>query len=657
MKNNHWAIFMILIVLMSIQSVSAQTKYALLFAISNYPAAGGWSALSSNRDVFYITTALQKQGFLANNIQTITESEVTPPGITRALMALIQKAKAGDIAVIHFSTHGEQVEDDNGDETDGLDETIVTYHAIKPELSRDFTKEQAAYFRDDQFGVLIDKLRDKVGSNGDIVVFMDLCHSGSGTRGLAKVRGNEPPFVSVGFDAHRFAAKDASGVFMENISTGTKQEGWGTYVVFSAARASEASFEVTDDANQGMGALTYAICKAFENLDAGITYRSLFSKVQAIVQAKRPGQYPVLEGNGIDRKLFGGKFVQQKPFVEIEKIKGTELTLKSGKLVGLDSGAKVTVYPSGTLDPTKATALASGYVTKAGFYRSIVQLDKKAGIEQEGSAWVFVTETVYIMDPIGVQFISFTDTKSLKENLKELPIITWEGEPELIIVKGSEEDSIKFATTGKLYKTVQHSDPGNTALIEALRRYAQYKFLQGLEFNDPNTNTEVRLVPVLQRKANTAAIDQKIKYGTYVFNEGDTIALWIKNKSSHPVYFNVLDLQPDGIINPVFPNKQLKIYPQDLRIEAGQSKLFQRPFIVIAPPYGMEIFKVFTSKTEIDMEGIVNVRRGEEPAKLSSLEQLVDQSFEIGTRKGRMEKVNTSEGSIYSVLFETRSRK
>src|SRR5215212_6441550 len=210
----------------------AQTKHALIFAIGNYPAKNGWTTISSITDVSFIKTALARQGFEEKNIKVIQDAAATSQGVSGALKNLVNDAnvKAGDIVVIHFSSHGEQVQDDNNDETDGFDETIVTYNAVLPRLSKDFQKDQAEYFRDDQFGNYINQLRSKLGRDGDVVVFMDACHSGTGTRGSAKVRGGQPPFVSKNFDAAKYAKGDTAGVFREKNSARGDEKNLATYV-------------------------------------------------------------------------------------------------------------------------------------------------------------------------------------------------------------------------------------------------------------------------------------------------------------------------------------------------------------------------------------------------------------------------------------------
>ena len=53
------------------------------------------------------------------------------------MLNLREKAfvKSGDIVYLHFSCHGQPVEDLDGDEKDGWDESIVPYDAWKKPIS------------------------------------------------------------------------------------------------------------------------------------------------------------------------------------------------------------------------------------------------------------------------------------------------------------------------------------------------------------------------------------------------------------------------------------------------------------------------------------------------------------------------------------------
>lgn len=156
---------------------------------------------------------------------------------------LIEKAQPGDVVVIYFSSHGEQIEDDNQDEVDGLDECIVPFDATFSSDKSEYKKYAPAYFRDDYLGEKITRLRNKLTRKGDVLVGIDACHSGSGVRGVLKVRGNKAPMVSNSFEQGRARITDTSGVFSDKNSTRLNADA-ATYVVISAAQAQELSVSV-----------------------------------------------------------------------------------------------------------------------------------------------------------------------------------------------------------------------------------------------------------------------------------------------------------------------------------------------------------------------------------------------------------------------------
>jgi metacaspase-1 len=654
-----------LLFVMLFTGVNAQPeKHAIIFAIGDYPKSGGWPQISSGNDIPIIKAALMNQRFPEKNIRIVKDEAATKAGIRKAIEDLIRSVKPDDVVVLHFSSHGEQVADDNGDETDGYDETIVPYDAILPTLSGDYDKDQASYFRDDEFGILINQLRSKLGPKGDVVVFMDACHSGSGTRGIAHVRGGQAPFVPAGYDHTKFQKTDTAGVFKEKEFSVAENAKMATYIVFSAARAEELNYETVDDYGTSLGSLTYAVSKAMSNLDEGTSYRSLFAKVMAIMNSKVPKQNPVLEGNGADRALFGGAFVAQKPYVEINKIAGNLISVKAGLLSGLDVGAKVEVYRSGTNDPSKPEAkkalLATGTVSKSGNFSAEITMDKQLNVKQPAEAWVFITSPVFKINPIPVEVITSqargvsgpmnfnaADALKIKNSLNDFPLAAFKGTPELLLVKGNTLDSVKIASNGYVYKAVTS---GNAAeLKEAIQNYAQYKLLQN-EIKNQDIDFEVILVPVVNDKPDTSLIQTKMIKGAYQFKEGDKVTLWIKNNSSRSVYFNILDMQPDGIINPILPNKAQEIYPRDLKVAGGASIVGFRDYILtIYPPFGVELFKVFVSFNEINMETIATTRGADARGNLNSFEALVKKSF--GASRGAEGSVKVSEGATFNVPF------
>ncbi len=636
--------------------LQAQTKHALVVGIGDYKY---WPDISSSNDVPFIKTTLLKQDFREDNMLILTDSGATKAGIETAFKKLITRVKKGDIVVIHFSSHGEQVEDDNKEETDGLDEAIVSYDAMYPINRENFSTDQVKYFRDDQFGDYIDELRSKLGEQGDVIVFIDACHSGSGTRGSRKVRGGAAPLVSKNYKSSGKAITGKGDVFREDKVL--SEEKLATYVVISAARAGELNTEADNDGTD-MGSLSLAIGKVFEKLSPGTTYRSFFSNLLSFMNEIVPEQHPVIEGTGLDRELFGGRFIEQKPFIEIEAINATILTLKGGSLMGLDSGAKLAVYPSGTNDPATSNPVASGVISMSEPFTSTVTLDTNPGLQQPSAYWVFVTEPVYNIKPLVIKIgnatgdgttIDFSDPEiaGVKSVIKEIPVATTEGSPDLLLLKGIVSDSLKIASNGYLFSTVKATDKKD--LLTQLKRYVQYSFLQQLQIKDRTSKLEIRLVPFINGKADTSKDNQKMVNGIYEFNVNDSLLVWVKNNGDKAIYFNILDMQPDGVINPILPNTRLQppIYPADLKVEAGQEILFDKYKITIAPPYGMEIFKIFVSETEINMEGIAVSAGLKSRGDFTVLEKLVNNSYTIATRGAKIENSGKAEGSTFNLLF------
>lgn len=663
----------------AVGSLSAQKKHALVFAIGDYPESGGWGKISSAQDVGYIKNTLIKQGFPEANVKVVSDSAATKAGIENALKNLIASVDKNDVVVIHFSSHGEQVADNNGDEADGYDETIVSYNAAmftkdaekeafaRGSLTKEsFEKLQVNYFRDDDFGAYIQQLRAKLGKDGDVVVFMDNCHSGTGTRGSAKVRGGKGALKYEGFEP---TLKKGAGeeVFKENTASRGNENELATYVVVSAALASELNYETTGDDNVGMGSLTYAISKVFETLKPGTTYRTFFAKIQAIMNEKVPGQHPVLEGNGLDRGLFGGKFVDQKPYIEIDKINNPlEIVAKAGTFAGLSVGAKVTIYPAGTVDPNNAVALAKGVVTKADNYKSTIKLDKTTKATQPSLLYAFVTEPVFNVKPIVVAFApksrgtaSYTtaETDKIAAALKKLPLVALVGTPDLLIEKGDNEDIIKVASNGYVFSTLPTAADTLT-LKKTIGRYAQYQFLQKLIVRDSTIMAQVKLVPIVNGKPDEKFMAAKFEERPYEFKDGDSVMLWVRNPGKKAVYVNILDMQPDGKVNTFLPNSAQEIYPGDLKIAAGETRTFPNYVIVMGEPYGTEVLKIFVTTKEINLEGLATpaekgtAKRG----ALGALEALVDQSSTTATRGPKVVSVKETDGSVYNLLFRIKEK-
>lgn len=173
---------------------SAQQKRAFLVGISHYDTAltgYQWNNINGVEDVNLLCPLLKKQGFQTT---TVLDEQATYENITHQLSTFIKGTKKGDIVYLHFSTHGQPVEDLNGDEEDGWDEAIVSIDAYK--MYKKGSYEGKNHLLDDQLNDFVKRLRGKIGAKGFLYVVIDACHAGTSSRANDKtVRGTKVGFT------------------------------------------------------------------------------------------------------------------------------------------------------------------------------------------------------------------------------------------------------------------------------------------------------------------------------------------------------------------------------------------------------------------------------------------------------------------------------
>jgi hypothetical protein len=211
---------------------NATEKRALIVAIGTYPTNSGWPNISSANDAILMRTTLQSQDFNAKNITTLADDKATKANIIRSLENLIAQSTVGDAVVFHFSGHGQQIADQNGDELDDYDEALIPYDAQKL-VSAKYHGEN--HLRDDELNRFLFRLREKIGPTGDVLFLLDACHSGTATRGTNDgiiYRGTDVPFGSTAPADRKNPGN--SGIFNEQQnSTYVGQDNLAPFIVIS----------------------------------------------------------------------------------------------------------------------------------------------------------------------------------------------------------------------------------------------------------------------------------------------------------------------------------------------------------------------------------------------------------------------------------------
>ena len=234
----------------------SQRKRAFMVGVSHYDTAltdYQWNNINGVNDIELLSPLLKRQGF---QIVSLVDNQATFDSITKELGHFIKNSKAGDIVYLHFSTHGQPVEDKNGDESDGWDEAIVPIDANKLYSKGEYEGER--HLLDDQLNKYIQQLRRKIGKKGIIYVVIDACHAGTSSR----ANDNNIRGTRVGLSATNKVfkpSKERASHFQ--LSHASKL---ADVLFLEACRADQINSEIKVD-EKWYGALSFHIAKTLQN--------------------------------------------------------------------------------------------------------------------------------------------------------------------------------------------------------------------------------------------------------------------------------------------------------------------------------------------------------------------------------------------------------
>lgn len=247
--------------LMGVQSMNAETKRALLVGVSDYGNTmedpNKWANISGANDIVLLSPLFTEHGY---TVTRLVDYQATHAGITNALAELAKESKKGDTVYIHFSMHGQPFEDLNGDEEDGWDEALIPVDAEM--LYAEGVYEGKNHLLDDELEVYFNDIRSKIGSEGQLVVVLDACHSGTGVRGDNEhIRGTREGFTRSGKDYMPDRTNETNDYF--TIST---TNGQSPITVLEACRSYQVNREVRDvETNTWYGSLSYYIAQSMKD--------------------------------------------------------------------------------------------------------------------------------------------------------------------------------------------------------------------------------------------------------------------------------------------------------------------------------------------------------------------------------------------------------
>ncbi|MFL5494530.1 MAG: caspase domain-containing protein, partial [Gemmatimonadales bacterium] len=637
----------------------SRTKRALLIGIDKYPKLTQLEGCVN--DVQLMRSVLQETfGFLPENITLLADDQAPRDAILAALDKLVDDTGPGDIVVVHYAGHGSQMTDREGDEPDGLDETIMSFDSEgRWGVNRDIT--------DDEIHLRLAKLGAKTSY---ITLIFDSCHSGTITRDAFGVRSRSiepdtrpvselPPSPLSTADRELLSARESG------------PSGWmplaEQYVLLAGCRDEETSYEYRPPEGKGEivhGALTYFLSEELRRATAGMSYRDLFERAAAKVNAANNSQHPQMEGRA-DREIFGITDLEPMPFVRVTVRDGAAVTLGRGAAQGMTVGSTWTVYPQGTKTTEGATPLGRVEIT------SVRAVASDAKVLEEASPGAIVaearaTETVHAYGDLRLK-VQVVGPAAFEASLaafrKEL-----EGSPLLQVVepeapasarvyivppraKAADTDDVPQlgAVTTPVWAAV--TENGQLMMppkpLEAvsdvktnLEKLARYRQALSLENPDPSSALRDGFTLDLLRQGpdkRWIVAAPESAGGQIVFEEGETIAFRITSHYGDPVYVNLLDFGLSGSVSVVYPARgaKEKLTPR-MNFEIG-TRPGERGFTLKMPkefPYtadasggpiqGTETLKLFVTMGEADFsflsqQGVRSV--GGPPSPLMTLWQ------------------------------------
>lgn len=260
---------------------NAQRKRAFMVGISHYDTAltgYQWNNINGVEDINLLSPILKKQSFY---LTTLLDEQATYQNITNQLSNFTNQTKKGDIVYLHFSAHGQPVEDLNGDEDDGWDEAIVPIDAYKNYKKGVY--EGKKHLLDDQLNTYIKKLRTKIGATGFLYVVIDACHAGTSSRANDEtIRGTK-----VGFTYNDKVFKPSTQKKSHYKVEATPKMSHVIYL--EACRPDQVNMEIKVDGKR-YGPLSYNIAQALQAKPLSANGNDFLNQVKASIM--KGGKWP-----------------------------------------------------------------------------------------------------------------------------------------------------------------------------------------------------------------------------------------------------------------------------------------------------------------------------------------------------------------------------
>ncbi len=590
------------------------TKRALLIGINKYKAVpklqGSLNDIETMRQIL-----ITRWGFSENNITVVTDEAATRASMLAALDRLVKEAGPNDTVYFHYSGHGSQVEDLNGDEPDDhLDETLVPQDGRSGDV-RDIV--------DDELDAIFAQMRAK-----NVLIVLDSCHSGTATRSL-DIRTRSIP-RDTRIDIYK-AAEAAAPKTRAIVPVVTSR-----YVVMTGAASHQEALDGPVDGRYH-GFFTYALSKSLGSTGAGASPREVFAGVERELKriqahfGRSSMPEPQLEAPPtlIDKPLLGAAspsgtgFTNQPaarlPWLDVIPGEGGLITLVNGPLLGATPGSTWSIYPPGDTRFVPGRALAVATVTQVTGKDAVAKVQSSVGNIPAGARAVALLPAptrqripVRILDVPPERRAVIEET--LRTNIKDVDVVGPEQSARFSV--DVERDTLRLLAADGLQVigTFGLNEPWGAGLATVVSRSANASELLTLDNPSSQLRIDVRVATAAKRKESVSTRGIKVVADTqaakyHIRKQGrprtEQNSLQLEIRVNADSYITIVDVDSEGRVNLLFPNAyQQRSFYGDGFVRANETVLIPdslKPgnkagfYWDYSPPKGTDTIRVFTS--------------------------------------------------------------
>ena len=528
-------------------------KWAVVVGISDYIHFGdevGGDLPGAVNDARAIADVLvNRHGFAPENVKLVLDHDATRNRIQTELAEWLPSvARPGDLIWFYFAGHGSQAWDMDGDEEDGLDETVCPADVMRGNTEMDIL--------DDEVGVWLGQLPTE-----NVVVVWDKCHAKSSTRAVT-------PFArprSLARAVEQDVARPADATAGRTTDAPEDGGGLGTGVLeIAAAQADEVAIDAafpgaSDEEPTYGGAFTTPFVENLWNADADATYSEIFEATREAMRRERFRQQPHLDDKVLkDRALFWVEGIEEEDADAAHTAGGN-----AARILERTSAARVVLSGGTNADMTTGSVYRSG--------RDLLEVLDVSGDRATARVLADAAEPTADDTPAGAARLlahRYPDA-SLRVAVNDLPadvrgalgsrldhvsslrLIEDGTSFAHLLVRPRSGHYVVLSLDGFARDSVAANAAAPDALAELIRReYGQYQLAE------------------LENPARPFDLAFSFGNGRNDFVLGESLTFHVTSERSG--YLTIVDLAPDGTVTVIFPNE----YVAENRVHAGRIMQF-----------------------------------------------------------------------------------